>query len=74
MSCTALTPASNTNSLSTTLAETITEDVLSHREDAHHGRRSDLEGAVETIAVFAQGPGHDQKTDSIVSQRLLLEV
>jgi hypothetical protein len=73
VSCTALTLISNTNNLSTAIAETTTQDV-NHREDAHHGRRSDLEGTVETIAVFAQGPGHDQKTDSIVSQRLLLEV
>ena len=69
-----LTFSSNTSSLSTTIAETTPEDAHNLKDAVPHGRRSDLAGTVATIAVRAQGRGHGQKTDKIVSQRQSPEV
>ncbi|UPX11934.1 uncharacterized protein EKO05_0002518 [Ascochyta rabiei] len=63
------------NSLRTTVGERATdsEGVLHPRDAAHRGRRSDLEGSVETPAVLAPDLGHDRQTKRIVLQSLWLE-
>jgi hypothetical protein len=69
-----LTVNSSINSLITTLDETFMdgEGVLHPRDAAHRGRRSDLEGTVETLAVLALDRGQDLRTEHIALQPLWL--